>query len=157
MVVIKQRRLTATAADFRRRRLGKVDVLVVFRLTNLWQVVHRCERPVLLHYSQRRYEIVIALGELLCRLDPRLQTTNQLKLVVDSVRLMVPVHVVLFSHFNELGQHVISLRAVLRKLVVWVALEHVGAGQQQLLNDFDKVAVASQVQSCPLVEAAVSI
>ena len=104
---------------------------------------------MLFNHQKRLHQVVVALDELVefrvwlgrsCALHlglaAHLEAPYQLKLVVDAIGLVRSLHLVLLSFLQELGQHVISLCAVFRQLVVRVAHEHICACCKQLSDDF---------------------
>lgn len=123
-------------------------------------MIYRCEGPVFLGCPEGLDKIVVALRKLLAIrvcFYSLLQATNQLELVVNLVRLMVSLHVALFSHLNEFRENVIALCTVFWQLVVWVALKDVRACCQKVFDNLDEVSVSRQVQRCPLVESTLCV
>ena len=58
------------------------------------------------------------------------QASNQLKLVPDEVRVVDDRGARLFSHLDELGKDVVTLRTMSRKLIIRVSLENIRTSPQ---------------------------
>ena len=110
---------------------------MVFRLTNLGQVVVLCERSMLADEFKRAYEVIIAVNHFLDHLAGRCrcqdlfvairpvllrfahrQTTNQLELIADDVLIVVLRAARLLCHLYELCENVVAFRAVTWQLIV---------------------------------------
>lgn len=63
----------------------------------------------------------------------------------------------LLCHLDKLRQDIVTLGAVLGKLVAGVALEHICACNKELFDDLKVVAMRGQMKCGPLVEATLSI
>lgn len=67
------------------------------------------------------------------------------------------MHAVLFGHFNELCEDIVAFCAVFWKLVAGVALEDISTSKQEFFDNFEVVAMRSQVESGPLVKTTLRV
>lgn len=65
-----------------------------------------------------------------------MEAADELELVFDAIGLVVLLDCVLFSHFDELGEHVVSFSAVFWQLVAGIALEDISACEKKFFDDF---------------------
>ena len=70
---------------------------------------------------------------------------------------MVLLHAVLFSHLYELCEDIVAFCTVFWHLVAGVALEDISTSKEEFFDNFEVVAMRSQVESGPLVEATLRV